>query len=82
MLKFNKTYEDGVLAIKKLKEYGITDEQLQICSYICLDGVIVKDRWGLAYLPQQDKQMEIDMSNIDVIIGVNGHILYSKGQTR
>lgn len=82
MLKFYKIHQDEVLAIKKIKEYKITEEQLCNCSYICLDGVIVKDRWGLAYLPQQDKQMKIDMSNIDVIIGINGHILYSKGQTK
>lgn len=80
MLKSYKT--DEVLAIKKLKEYGITYHQLQICSYICLDNVIIKDRWGLSYLPQSEKQMKIDMSNIDVIIGINGHILYNKGQER
>ena len=62
---------------EKIKEYKITEEQLCNCSFICLDGVVVKDRWGLSLLTVPAEYKKLSMYNIQVIIGVNGSILYN-----
>lgn len=59
----------------KLKEYKITEEQVRFAEFIMLDGVICKDRADMS--KTKGNLDKINMAEHSVIIGVNGHILYT-----
>lgn len=75
-----------------INKYELKPWQLHNASYVQLDGVCIKDRWGVQRFPvgsintdwsgveYKVTKQEYDMAEVDVYIGINGHLLYTNGQ--
>lgn len=59
----------------KLIEYKITPEMLKKAYFVMLDGVICKDRLNLTR--ESKDNPKVNMADLNFIIGINGHLLYT-----
>lgn len=60
----------------KLKEYKITAEMLKKAYFVMLDGEIIKDRLCLTL--GSGANPKVNMTDLNIIIGINGHLLYTE----
>ena len=60
----------------KVKEYKLTAEMLKKAYFVMLDGEIIKDRLCLTL--GSGTNPKVNMSDLNIIIGVNGHLLYTE----
>ena len=59
----------------KLIEYKITPDMLKKAYFVMLDGIICKDRLNLT--KESKDNPKVNMSDLNFIIGINGHLLYT-----
>ena len=64
----------------KIKEYKLTDTAVRLASFIVLDGLVCKDRWNFETGPDVFFKTPRDVTNTNIIIGYNGHLMFTSGQ--
>ena len=67
--------EDFNVKQGKLIEYKITPDMLKKAYFVMLDGIICKDRLNLT--KESKDNPKVNMADLNFIIGINGHLLYT-----
>ena len=66
----------------KLKEYKLSENAKRNASFIILDGIVCKDRWDFENGLDWPFKEPIDVTETNLIIGCNGHLMFTCGQQR
>ena len=57
----------------KIKQYKLSEQQLQESDFIMLDNIIFKDRWDIHTYTSVSRKYKANK----IIIGMNGNLIYN-----